>query len=70
MLNRSTRCRTNPKFARYHWAIMHHRIDVEGCKVAASDVFGVILGVIEAEATSDVIVLRHALAQVHHDRPC
>ena len=49
---------------------MRHRVDVKGRKVAASDVFGVIFGVIAADAASDVIVPRHTLAQVHHDRPC
>ena len=48
---------------------MRHRVDVEGRDVAAFDVFGVILGVISADAAPDVIVPCHALAQIHHDRP-
>ena len=51
------------------WRIVHDRVDVEGDEVAAAQVFGIVLRVISADTTADVVVPRDALAKIQEDRP-
>jgi hypothetical protein len=48
---------------------MDRRVDVEGNKVAATDVLGIVLGMIGPHATTIPAVPGHALTKIEHHRP-
>ena len=48
--------------------IMHGGINIEGSDVAALDVFGIVLGMVAANAAANPVVPGNPLAEVDHDR--